>query len=469
MARGVYFLNALVIAFGMLLLFGTGCPSLNENTPSLIIKALSGDGCRGCDGCAPEEGEEPEEGEGEVPTEGEGEVQPEGEGEAPIEGEGEILPEGEGEAPVEGEGEVQSEGEGEVLTEGEGEAADEGEGEALPEGEGELPMEGEPVVVVVVVPGALVDVPAGTFQMGDPWNEGWEEEVPVHAVTLDAYRIGKYEVTNQEYADVLNWAHGRGYLQNSSGAAYTGGLIYAYNQPIADTETSSSYSQLTYSGGVFGVRSRIGYNSQSFSMADHPMVNVSWYGAVCYCNWLSEQQGLQACYDTATWTRYTPVRNGYRLPTEAEWERAAAWDGSRHWRYGMTSDTIDFTRANYDESGYANPLGLTSSPYTSPVGWYNGVNPARVDAPGTLTVNATSPVGAYDMSGNVLEWCHDWCCRVYTTEPVTNPTGPTSGGGRLLRGGSWLISDNRCRSANRYNDLPDARGNDYGFRISRTP
>lgn len=446
MARGVYFLNALVIAFGMLLLFGTGCPSLNENTPSLIIKALSGDGCRGCDGCAPEEGEEPEEGEGEVPTEGEGEVQPEGEGEA----------------PVEGEGEVQSEGEGEAADEGEGEVPAEGEGEALPEGEGELPMEGEPVVV----PGALVDVPAGTFQMGDPWNEGWEEEVPVHAVTLDAYRIGKYEVTNQEYADVLNWAHGRGYLKNSSGGTYTSGLIYAYNQPIADTETSWEYSQLTYSGGVFGVRSRAGYGGVLYSMANHPMVCVTWYGAVCYCNWLSEQQGLQACYDTATWTRYTPVRNGYRLPTEAEWERAAAWDGSRHWRYGMTSDAIDFTRANYWEGNFANPLGLTSLPITSPVGWYNGVNPARVDAPGTLTVNATSPVGAYDMSGNVWEWCHDWWCRVYTTEPVTNPLGPSTGTIRVLRGGSWVIDDLYTRSAVHVGCYPDNGILNVGFRVA---
>ena len=135
---------------------------------------------------------------------------------------------------------------------------------ALAEGEGEIPVEGEPVVV----PGELVDVPAGTFQMGDPWNEGWENEVPVHAVTLDAYRIGKYEVTNQEYADVLNWAHGRGYLQNSSGGAYTGGEIYAYGYFIADTETSDSWSQLTYSGGVFGVRSRDGHGGAVSSFSD---------------------------------------------------------------------------------------------------------------------------------------------------------------------------------------------------------
>lgn len=318
-----------------------------------------------------------------------------------------------------------------------------------------------------IVPGEMISIPAGTFQMGDPWNEGSTNERPVHSVYLDAYKIGNYEVTNQEYADVLNWAQGRGYLKDSSGGTYTNGLIYAYCQPIADTETSSSYSQITYSGGAFVVRSRTGYNGQSFSMAEHPMVMVSWYGAVCYCNWLSEEQGLQPCYDMSNWTRYDPLRNGYRPPTEAEWERAAAWDGSRHWRYSMTSDTIDITRANYYDGNYANPLVLTSYPYTSPVGWYNGEHPARLSTPGTLTENARSPVGAYDMSGNVWEWCHDWWYRVYTTASVNNPTGPTSGSYRLLRGGNWYDDAADCRAADRRNHYaPDARGDNLGFRLA---
>ncbi|HDP34151.1 MAG TPA: PKD domain-containing protein, partial [Candidatus Hydrogenedentes bacterium] len=319
-----------------------------------------------------------------------------------------------------------------------------------------------------VLPGEMLPVPAGWFEMGRPYTDtGDSFEVPVHDVYLDAYQIGKYPVTNQEYADVLNWALAAGYLTNSSGGAYTGGLVYAYGLPIADTASNSDYSQITYSGGVFGVRSRTGHNSQSFSMADHPMVRVSWYGAVAYCNWLSTINGLQPCYDTSNWTRYEPARNGYRLPTEAEWERAAAWDGSKHWRYGMTSDTIDITRANYYDGSHANPLGLTSTPYTSPVGWYNGVNPARLSAPGTLTVNATSPVGAYDMSGNVWEWCHDWWYRVYTTDPVSNPTGPGSGSYRVLRGGYWGNDAPYCRAAHRGRYYPDDRYSSNGFRVAR--
>jgi len=324
-----------------------------------------------------------------------------------------------------------------------------------------------------IVPGEMITVPTGTFQMGDPWNEGDTRERPVHSVYLDAYQIGKYEVTNREYADVLNWANAQGYLTNSSGGPYTGGLIYASGKPIADTEASSESSQITYSSGVFAVRSRAGYNGRSFSMANHPVVMVSWYGAVAYCSWLSEQQGLQPCYNMIYFTRYEPLRNGYRLPTEAEWERAAAWDGSRHWRYGMTSDTIDITRANFYDGSldvpYANPLGLQSYPYTSPAGWYDGLNPARLSIPLTLTENSPSPVGAYDMSGNAWEWCHDWWYRSYTTELVTNPTGPTSGSSRLLRGGSWVNNGYYCRSAARYYYNPDNRNSCYGFRISRTP
>lgn len=321
-----------------------------------------------------------------------------------------------------------------------------------------LPGEGEGEGEVL---GEMLDVPAGWFEMGDPWDEGNYDEVPVHEVYLDAYRIGRYEVTNREFVDVLNWAHGQGYLTN------TNGIIYAYNQQVADTAASSAWSQITYSGGVFGVRSRAGNDNRVFSMENHPMVEVSWFGAVCYCNWLSERQGLLACYDTMDFTRYEPVRNGYRLPTEAEWERAAAWDGDKHWRYGTTSNVIDRMSANYPDWEYMNPLELTSFPYTSPVGWYNGMNLAQVSTPGILTVNAASPVGAYDMTGNAGEWCHDWYnSSYYDGVTMTNPLGPSTGTLRVLRGGSWdfLLLDSRSAYRNKYG--PDTRLDSLGFRVA---
>ena len=203
-------------------------------------------------------------------------------------------------------------------------------------------------------------------------------------------------------------------------------------------------------------------------MADHPAVHVSWYGAVAYCNWLSEKLGLQPCYDTATWNLLEPLRNGFRLPTEAEWEHAAAWDGSKHWRYAVTSDVLASNRANYRTDTAADPLELVDLPYTSPVGWYNGINPVRLSTPGASTVLAMSPRGAFDMSGNVWEWCHDY----YATYPAgdqANPTGPETGAEKVLRGGSWNSFENDCRSASRAYSPPETTTYTDGFRVARTP
>jgi formylglycine-generating enzyme required for sulfatase activity len=195
-------------------------------------------------------------------------------------------------------------------------------------------------------------------------------------------------------------------------------------------------------------------------MANHPVVEVSWYGAVAYCQWLSEMEGLPTSYDLDSWALTAPRSGGYRLPTEAEWERAAGWDpagSGRHWRYGFTRDSIDCSRANF---GYSNPLGLTSDPYTSPVGYYDGVNPG--------TVNSTSAAGCYDMSGNVWEWCHDWYdSSYYSASPGTDPYGPITGSYRVLRGGGWGIDADYCRSAYRIWGIPRYAYYNSGFRVAR--
>ena len=307
------------------------------------------------------------------------------------------------------------------------------------EGEGEGEGEGEPI------PGEMVVIPACTFAMGDPWGEGSSDERPVHDVTLSAYQIGKYEVTNHEYADVLNWGNAEGYLDVASHSTAD-----AYGVQLLDVDDSDC--QITWNGSQFVVDTR-----DTYSMADHPVVEVAWYGAVVYCNWLSESNGLQPCYDTGDWS-VDLSRNGYHLPTEAQWERAAAWstagDGY-HYRYGNGSDSISCASANYYNGSYCcNPLGLSSYPYTSPVGYYTGVS---------------SPAGCYDMSGNVWEWCNDWWYRVYTEDSVTDPEGPSTGTFRLVRGGSWGGHDGDCRSANRRNADPDSTNNALGFRVVCTP
>lgn len=349
------------------------------------------------------------------------------------------------------------EGEGEP---GEGEPA---EGEPA---EGE-PAEGEPAEGEPAPPEGMTSVGAGSFRMGS--NGGESVELPIHAVSLGAYYIGLYEVTNQEYADVLNWANDQDLLEGYAGSFYDGRLVYFDGWPLADTYDSGADAQLIYDGSRFSVRNRPGHQENLFSMADHPVVMVSWFGAVAYCNWRSQIEGLQPCYDLNTWTRFEPVRNGYRLPTEAEWERAAAWDGSKHWGYGMTSDVIDITRANFVDGGEANPLELRTQPYTSPVDWYDGVNPARLNTPAVKTRNAVSPVGAYGMSGNAWEWCHDWYQdNYYSVSPSSNPAGPESGGNRVFRGGSWANNAYNCRTAMRFSSYPEYREYHLGFRVVRS-
>ncbi len=334
----------------------------------------------------------------------------------------------------------------------------------------------------------MLSVPSGSFAMGnsgvgDDAAESAPNEVPQHQVTLGAYQIGKYHVTNRQYCDVLNWALAQGYLKTQAGAAWAGtGDIYAGGNLQIILAYTRSDCNISYSGGVFSSKTRTGLpGTTSYSMDAHPVENVTWYGAAAFCNWLSQWQGLAPCYDmtTANWPLMAapPSPGGYRLPTEAEWERAAAWDGTKHWIYGFTGDTLtgmdrancfiesDMTPNNV-ELGSVNPLGLTSVPYTSPVGWFDGRN---VSPYGTVqTLNGASPVGAYDMSGNVNDWCGDWFAD-YGSAAQTNPKGPASGSARVARGGSWDASGfDYGRSASRYGYGPAYADYGIGLRLARS-
>jgi len=335
-------------------------------------------------------------------------------------------------------------------------------------------------MVSLMPPAGMVSVAAGTFTMGNSgvlddktYGPQSPDEQPPHQVTLSAYQIGKYDVTNGQYCAVLNWALAQGYLNNSSGGAYAGGDVYANGQGLL--YVSDSWCQITYSGGAFTWKTQTGTGGQPFSMETHPVVDVTWYSSVAYCNWLSQMNGLTPCYDLSTWALTVPPPNsgGYRLPTEAEWERAAAWDGNKHWIYGFMSDTLTGkNRCNYWDGNpnYVNPLGLTNYPYTSPVGWFNG---GHVSPNGNIqTVDSPSPVGCYDMSGNVWQWCQDWYHTDYTGAPADGSSWETQQSGypyRVIRGGGWGADWADCRSAGRDHGDPDGWGVDIGFRLARTP
>jgi sulfatase modifying factor 1 len=317
-------------------------------------------------------------------------------------------------------------------------------------------------------PPDMILVPAGEFEMGDCFEEGGTDEQPVHTVYLSAYFIDTSEVTNQQYCDALNWAWAQGGLITVS----PGGIVYqcgsGTDYPYCDTTNITSYSRITWDGATFGVVS---------GKENHPMARVSWYGSVAFCNWRSAMEGKPLCYDLSEWTCNFGAA-GYRLPTEAEWEKAAGWDPAQqyHFRFaehtdGCGSNCLDGQRANYLDSGA--PFQAGDYPWTTPVGFYNGELHYKVDFdwPGSetsyQTQDARSYYGCYGLSGNVQEWCHDWYSDTYySSSPGSNPTGPATGVYRVLRGNSWLGQPSGCRSAWRHRSTPVNRNHTYGFRCA---
>ena len=210
----------------------------------------------------------------------------------------------------------------------------------------------------------------------------------------------------------------------------------------------------------------------SFKAPNHPVQTIDWFDAVKWCNDRSTLEGTTPVYytDATCSTLYCfgepsviymkGTTNGYRLPTEAEWEKAARGGVSGH-RFPWGTDIIAEASANYQSAanpptydwgptGY-NPTGIIGgSPYTSPVG--------------SFVVNG---YGLFDMAGNVNEWCGDWYLNTYYTSGQTNPTGPTTGTSRVLRGGSWSGNVAVVRCANRGISVPGNADYTVGFRCVR--
>lgn len=249
----------------------------------------------------------------------------------------------------------------------------------------------------------MVAVGGGTFTMGATSEQGsdaYKWEKPTHSVTLRDYYIGKFEVTQELWEAVM------------------------------------------------------GSNPSHFDGSKNPVESVSWYEAVEFCNRLSERTGRRSYYsidrsrndsnnrnknDKLKWTvSVNPNADGFRLPTEAEWEYAARGGSkSMGYKYSGSNNINDVARCD-DNCVF-----------------------------GTCPVGTKSPneLGIYDMSGNVYEWCQDWYGR-YGSRSQANPQGPSSGSYRILRGGSWGYDARDCRVSFRYDYNPDINPDNRGFRIA---
>ncbi len=243
----------------------------------------------------------------------------------------------------------------------------------------------------------MVYIEAGKFTMG---SNDYKDEKPIHTVILDGYWIGKTEVTVGQFRQFVE---DKGYKTDAekSGGAYT------------------------WTGKDWEKKKDINWKNPGFKQDDnHPVVCVSWNDAKAYCDWLSTEKDLP-----------------FKLPTEAQWEKAAR--GTTKSKYPWGNNEPDNTLANFKWM-----VGKTS-----PVDSYSG---------------GASPYGLLNMAGNVWEWCYDWYdSGYYNKSPDRNPTGPDSGSNRVVRGGGWLVDAGYLRCADRAVVRPSDRGPNLGFRLSQ--
>jgi formylglycine-generating enzyme len=249
------------------------------------------------------------------------------------------------------------------------------------------------------VPTELVQ--GGTFRMGSE-NSGFENERPVRAVTVSSFRMTRTEITVGQFRAFVN---ATGYRTDAETSG--GGFVWTGSDWVQHTDATW-------------------HNPYLRQNDSHPVVLVSWFDAV-----------YRIRGRNVSWNRDA---NGWRLPTEAEWEFAA--------RGGTQSQSYNYAGSND----------------VNAVAWYRGNSNNSTQPVGTKAANE---LGLYDMSGNVLEWIWDWHA-VYPSDSQTDPAGPSSGNHRVIRGGCWAFDETFTRPTDRRHITP-LRDNHVGFRLVRTP
>lgn len=278
-------------------------------------------------------------------------------------------------------------------------------------------------------------VPAGTFMMGDMLEEGDRDERPAHEVNVSAFKIQQTEVTNAQMAEVMNWAIDAGLVFAD---AETVRNLTGDNQELLNV--NDQQCQFSWNG-----RHLVVYEGKE----NYPATEVTWFGAMAYCYYLTEKEGnLSQAIDLNDWS-FDIHASGYRLPTEAEWEKAArgGLSGARFpW-----GNTLDQNRANY-KSSLVYDYDTTGISRNHPI-WSEDVYPWT--CPVNEYPDSRNSYGLYNLAGNVVEYCADWYDDEYYDHSIyDNPTGPETGTYRVIRGGNWGTTTKSCRVAERWRVSP---------------
>ena len=262
----------------------------------------------------------------------------------------------------------------------------------------------------------MILVEGGQFTMGS--TNGEANEKPTHQVVLNSFYIAEHEVTVAQYKEFVA----------ATGEAMPKGPDEEWMKTHIHTRKFYTSPAKTWWGW----------------QSNFPMHHINWYNAIEYCNWLSAKKGLEKCYviDPKGGWLLDSSKNGYRLPTEAEWEFAA--------------------RGGNKSKGYK----YSGSNTASDVAWYDDTSKQK--GPMNIKTKKPNELGIYDMSGNVWEWCSDYySAGFYGISPLKNPFNDKFAIYRVLRGGSWHYRGEYATVTSRDGPEPKFSNFNYGFRLAK--